>query len=301
MKMNHKKTVFCAILGIPNVGKSTLINRLVAAKIAITTPKPQTTRTRIMGVITVENTQYVFLDTPGINLERNKLGTYMQQEIVGAVEAIDVVLFTVYPKESFNDDEKKLLDELFRKNTKVILVMNKSDIVSSRAKGNAMLEKLCQEYQFSASFMVSALTGESIEPLMKEVAKYATIENFMYEEDTLTDIPEKIIVAELIRERLIMNLSDELPYGVAVAIESFKERTDSDIIDIDATILCEKQSHKGIIIGKSGKMLKKIASEARASIEEFLDTRVNLKCFVKVKDGWRDNDQYIKDYNYLRR
>lgn len=299
--MTCNKTVFCTIVGIPNVGKSTLINRLVGVRIAITTPKPQTTRNRIMGVITIDNVQYIFIDTPGMHLARNKLGEYMQNEINDAVDGIDVILFTTYPKDSFKDEEKQMLENLKLRNIPVILIMNKADILASKTKGRNMLQKLKSEYSFSEALMVSASTGYGIDELMKSLASYGKIGDFMYDEDTLTDQPEKVIVAEMIREKLIMNLSDELPYGTAVTIEVFKERDSSDIIDIEAVILCEKQTHKGIIIGKKGAMLKKIASEARRDIEEFLETRVNLKCWVKVKDNWRDNDQYIREYNYLGR
>ena len=299
--ISTEKTVFAAIVGIPNVGKSTLINQLVGARIAIVTPKPQTTRNRIMGVVTTEDIQYVFLDTPGMHIPHTKLGLHMQNAIYEAVEGIDVILFTVYPKDSFSEEEKQMLENLTGRKIPVILVMNKSDILSSKTKGEKQIAALQNEYTFADSVLISAKTGHNISVLMKSIAVYAKTESFMYDEDTLTDLPEKVIVSELIRERLIMNLSDELPYGTAVAIESFKERENSNLIDIDATILCEKQSHKGIIIGKGGSMLKKIASEARKEIEEFLDTRINLKCWVKVRESWRNNETYIREYNYLNR
>lgn len=299
--MSNNKTVFSAIIGIPNVGKSTLINRLVGARIAIATPKPQTTRNRIMGVITFDGVQYVFSDTPGMHIPKNRLGSHMQQEIYDSVDGIDVILFTIYPKNYLNDEEKKLLSDLENSRTPVILVMNKSDIVESKSKAKQMVEKIGTEFKFSDSIIVSALTGEGIEELFNLVAKYAKTGDFMYDEDTLTDQPERVIVAELIREQLIMHLSDELPYGTAVTVETFKERENGSIIDINATILCEKQSHKGIIIGKGGSMLKKIATDARIEIEDFLDSKVNLKCWVKVRDKWRDNEQFIQEYNYYKR
>ncbi|MCL1831165.1 MAG: GTPase Era, partial [Oscillospiraceae bacterium] len=254
--MSSRKNVFCAIIGIPNVGKSTLMNRLVGARIAITTPKPQTTRNRIMGVITIEDTQYMFSDTPGMHLPRTRLGEYMQDEIYQAVDGIDLVLFIVYPKESFDEQEMKLLSQLKSRNLPVVLVMNKADILKSRTKGRDMLQKLSEVYDFCDTALVSAADGYGIDELMKTISSYAKPGEFMYDEDTLTDIPLRVIVSEFIREQLIMSLSDELPYGTAVSIESFSERENSDIIDIGAVILCEKESHKGIIIGKGGKKLK---------------------------------------------
>ena len=298
---DKRKTVFCAITGIPNVGKSTLINRLVGAKIAITAPKPQTTRTRIMGVITLDNIQYVFSDTPGMHKPHTKLGEYMQREIFEAIDGKDLVLFTIYPKYSLNDEEREMLERIAAERTPVVLVMNKADILGSRTQGLRMMENLRKEYNFSDTLAVSAVTGEGIDALMKTVAGYAKEGDFLYDEDTLTDQPVKILAAEIIREQLIMNLSDELPYGTAVTVDSFQPRADKEITDIQVTIICEKQSQKGIIIGRGGAMLKRIVSAARAEIEQLLETQVNLKCWVKVRDDWRDNGQYIREYNFLSR
>lgn len=293
------KTVFTAIVGRPNVGKSTLLNRLVGAKIAITSPKPQTTRNRIMGVLTEGEVQYVFIDTPGYHIPKTKLGEHMLKSVRDSVDEIDVALFVVYPKDAFDDNEKALLRELFRAGTPVILIMNKSDTLPNAIKGEENLAMLMKEDAFSDGMLVSARTGENLDLLKRTIEQYAEEGPFFFEEDTLTDQPEKVIVAEIIREKLLHNLSDELPHGTAVSIESFKERPSGGVVNIDATILSEKQSHKGMIIGKEGKMLKKIVYEARRDIEAFLGMRVNLKCWVKVREDWRNKENIMLDFGIL--
>jgi GTP-binding protein Era len=293
-----ERTLFAAIVGKPNVGKSTLLNRLVGAKIAIISPKPQTTRNRIMGVVTEDGVQYVFLDTPGFHAPKTKLGEHMIKSVRDSVADIDCALFVTYPKSEFDEPERELLDELFKSKTPVILVINKCDTLSSKTKGQECLESLKKQYAFSESLLISAVTGEGVDALTDILRAHSKEEPHMFPEDTLTDIPEKVIVAELIREKLLLNLFDELPHGCAVSVESFKERETGGLIDIDAEILCEKNSHKGMIIGKGGLMLKKVGTEARLDIEEFLDCRVNLKLWVKVREDWRNKESFINNLGY---
>lgn len=289
------KTVFTAIVGNPNVGKSTLLNRLTGVKIAITSHKPQTTRTRITGILTEGGVQYVFIDTPGFHHPRTKLAEQMQKAIGAAVEGVDVALLVVTPKEALDETEKQLLGMLKRAGTPVVLAMNKSDTLASATDEKRLLESLASEGDFAGILSVSALKGVGIDALKALLAERAEEGPLMFDEDTLTDIPEKTIVSELIRESLLKFLFEELPHGTAVIIESFKERPTGDIVDIDATVICEKNSHKGMIIGKGGSMLKKIATSARLNIESFLSCRVNLQVRVKVRENWRNNERYLRE------
>jgi len=289
------KTVFTAIVGNPNVGKSTLLNRLTGVKIAITSHKPQTTRTRITGILTEGGVQYVFIDTPGFHHPRTKLAEQMQKAIGAAVEGVDVALLVVTPKEALDETEKQLLGMLKRAGTPVVLAMNKSDTLASATDEKRLLESLASEGDFAGILSVSALKGVGIDALKALLAERAEEGPLMFDEDTLTDIPEKTIVSELIRESLLKFLFEELPHGTAVIIESFKERPTGDIVDIDATFICEKNSHKGMIIGKGGSMLKKIATSARLNIESFLSCRVNLQVRVKVRENWRNNERYLRE------
>lgn len=289
------RTVFTAITGKPNAGKSTLLNRLIKSKLAITAPKPQTTRARILGIYTEDGTQYVFTDTPGFHSPRTRLGEHMVKTVRDSVSDADVTLFLAEPFGTLSESEKLLAGELRDSKIPVILVLNKCDTVSPE-KAEKLLEELSEETGFVESICVSALTGKNCDRLMELISAHALSGPHLYDEDALTDMPEKQIAAELIREKLLMFLQDELPHGCAVVIESFSERANSDMIDIGAAIVCEKNSHKAMIIGKGGAMIKKIGTAARAEIEAFLDCRVNLKCFVKVREGWRDNEQFIKEF-----
>lgn len=290
-----ERTVFTAIVGNPNVGKSTLINRLVGSKIAITSHKPQTTRNRILGVVTKEDVQYVYLDTPGYHVPRTKLGEYMQKTVRETLEGTDVALFIVCPKPDFDENEGKLIEQLKKRGAPVVLAVNKIDTVVDEQRIFEYTESLNKDSFFSKVVLISALKNRGLKELEEAVTCFAKDGPFMFDRDELTDIPEKVIVSELIRECLLKFLSDELPHGTAVIIDGFKERTNGDIIDIDATIICEKKSHKGMIIGKNGEMLKKIASQARINAESFLGCRVNLKCWVKIREGWRDKDSLLRD------
>lgn len=276
------------------MGKSTLLNRLIGFDLAIISPKAETTRSRITGVVTIDNIQYVFLDTPGYNKPKTKLDQHLVKTVRESLSDSDCILFLTYPKDYFLEYEIKLLEEFSGRDIPVILCMNKCDTVSEKEASDS-LDKLNKLFEFTDSCCISALDGTGIDELMSILSTYAIEGEHYFPDDTLTDIPEKYVVAELIRERLLFNLHDELPHGCAVEVMQFKERHDKELIDIDVNIYCERESHKGMIIGKKGAMLKKIASEARKKIEEFLECRVNLQCWVKVRDDWRNSEFDLKD------
>lgn len=296
--MAELKTGFVALIGRPNVGKSTLMNRLIGQKIAITSNKPQTTRNRIQTVYTEERGQIIFLDTPGIHKAKNKLGEYMVNAAKQTMNDVDVVLWLVEPTTYIGAGEQQIAANLKNCKKPVILVINKVDTVKKEE-----ILKFIDAYKnivhFDEIVPVSALKGQNTDDLIDAIFKYLPYGPMYYDEDTVTDQPMKQIAAELIREKALRCLSDEIPHGIAVTIERMKERLDgSNIIDIDATIICERDSHKGIIIGKGGEMLKKIGSAARFEIERMMETQVNLKLWVKVKKEWRDNDLLMKNYGY---
>ncbi len=292
------KSGFVTLIGRPNVGKSTLMNRLIGQKIAITSKKPQTTRNRIQTVYTDENKgQIVFLDTPGIHKAKNKLGEYMVNVAERTLNEVDVVLWLVEPTNYIGAGEQHILEKLRRVNTPVILVINKTDMVK-KEEILSYIDTYRKEYDFAEIVPLSALRGDNTDVLIDLIFKYLPYGPMFYDEDTITDQPERQIVAELIREKALHALSEEIPHGIAVTIERMKERENGGIIDIDATIICERDSHKGIIIGKGGAMLKKIGTNARFEIERLLDSKVNLKLWVKVKKDWRDSDFLIKNFGY---
>lgn len=292
------KSGFVTLIGRPNVGKSTLMNQLIGQKIAITSKKPQTTRNRIQTVYTDENKgQIVFLDTPGIHKAKNKLGEYMVNVAERTLNEVDVVLWLVEPTNYIGAGEQHILEKLRRVNTPVILVINKTDMVK-KEEILSYIDTYRKEYDFAEIVPLSALRGDNTDVLIDLIFKYLPYGPMFYDEDTITDQPERQIVAELIREKALHALSEEIPHGIAVTIERMKERENGGIIDIDATIICERDSHKGIIIGKGGAMLKKIGTNARFEIERLLDSKVNLKLWVKVKKDWRDSDFLIKNFGY---
>ena len=296
--MAELKTGFVALIGRPNVGKSTLMNRLIGQKIAITSNKPQTTRNRIQTVYTEERGQIIFLDTPGIHKAKNKLGEYMVNAAKQTMNDVDVVLWLVEPTTYIGAGEQQIAANLKNCKKPVILVINKVDTVKKEE-----IRKFIDAYKnivrFDEIVPVSALKGQNTDDLIDAIFKYLPYGPMYYDEDTVTDQPMKQIAAELIREKALRCLSDEIPHGIAVTVERMRERLDgSNIIDIDATIVCERDSHKGIIIGKGGEMLKKIGSAARFEIERMMDMQVNLKLWVKVKKEWRDNDLLMKNYGY---
>ncbi len=294
---NSKKSGFVTLIGRPNVGKSTLMNQLIGQKIAITSNKPQTTRNRIQTVYTDERGQIVFLDTPGIHKAKNKLGEYMVKVAESTLNEVDAVLWLVEPTTFIGAGERHIAEQLKRVKTPVILIINKIDTVK-KEEILLFMDAYRKIYDFAEIVPVSALKGINSDMLLEVIYKYMPYGPMFYDEDTITDQPERQIVSELIREKALKCLDEEIPHGIAVAIDQMKYRKDGKLVDIDATIVCERDSHKGIIIGKGGAMLKKIGSAARYEIERLLDTQVNLKLWVKVKKDWRDSDFLIKNFGY---
>lgn len=289
------KSGFVTLIGRPNVGKSTLMNYLIGQKIAITSNKPQTTRNRIQTVLTTEEGQIIFVDTPGIHKAKNKLGEYMVNIAERTLNEVDVVLWLVEPTTFIGAGEKHIAQQLERVNTPVILVINKVDSVK-KEEVFASIAAYKDLYDFAEIVPVSARSGENTRELLKEIFKYLPYGPQFYDEDTVTDQPERQIVAELIREKALHCLNEEIPHGIAVTIERMQKTR--KLTHIDATIICERDSHKGIIIGKQGKMLKKIGSTARYEIEKMLDRQVNLQLWVKVKKDWRDSEFLMKNFGY---
>ncbi|HCI18930.1 MAG: GTPase Era [Lachnospiraceae bacterium] len=292
-----KKSGFVTLIGRPNVGKSTLMNRLIGQKIAITSNKPQTTRNKIQTVYTCEQGQIVFLDTPGIHKAKNKLGDYMVNVAQHTLSEVDVILWLVEPSTFIGAGERHIIEQLKKTKTPVILVINKTDTVK-REEILTFIDAYRKELEFAEIVPVSALKGDNTQDLIDSIFKYLPYGPMFYDEDTVTDQPQRQIVSELIREQALRCLDEEIPHGIAVSIDQMKWRADDSIVDIDATIVCERDSHKGIIIGKGGSMLKKIGSRARKEIEDLLETQVNLKLWVKVKKDWRDSDFLLKNFGY---
>lgn len=296
--MPELKSGFATIIGRPNVGKSTLMNKIIGQKIAITSNKPQTTRNKIQTVYTdMEKGQIVFSDTPGIHKASNKLGEYMVEVAEHSLRDMDVVLFLVEPTNFVGAGEKHIIEVISKSNVPAILVINKIDSVK-KEELLSFIDTYSKEYNFDEIVPVSAKTGENVDELIDVIFKYLPYGPMFYDEDTITDQPEKQIVAEMIREKALHALNEEVPHGIAVTIDIMKKRKSQKVMDIEATIICERESHKGIIIGKGGEMLKKIGTNARYEIEKMLDMKVNLKLWVKVKKNWRDNDVLMKNFGY---
>lgn len=291
------KSGFVTLIGRPNVGKSTLMNYLIGQKIAITSNKPQTTRNRIQTVLTREEGQVIFVDTPGIHKAKNKLGEYMVNVAERTLNEVDVVLWLVEPTTFIGAGEQHIAEQLKKCTTPVILLINKIDMVK-REEVLTFIDAYRKIYDFDEIVPVSARNGDNTEELVKVIFKYLPYGPQFYDEDTITDQPERQIVAELIREKALHSLNEEIPHGIAVSVDKMKAR--KGIMDIEATIICERDSHKGIIIGKKGSMLKKIGSTARYEIERLLDCKVNLQLWVKVKKDWRDSDFLIKNFGYTK-
>lgn len=297
MKDNFKSG-FVTIIGRPNVGKSTLMNHLIGQKIAITSNKPQTTRNRIQTVYTdMERGQIVFLDTPGIHQAKNKLGEYMVNVAEHTLSEVDVILWLVEPSTFIGAGEQHIIKQLKKTKTPVILIINKVDTVE-REKILEYIDAYRKVFDFAEIVPASALREQNLDTVVDVIFKYLPYGPMFYDEETVTDQPERAIVAEIIREKALHALDDEIPHGIAVYIDWMKERRGQNIIDIDATIVCERDSHKGIIIGKGGSMLKKIGSNARYEMERLLDTQVNLKLWVKVRKDWRDSELMMKNFGY---
>ncbi len=297
MEAANFRSGFATLIGRPNVGKSTLMNHLIGQKIAITSNKPQTTRNRIQTVYTSKEGQIVFLDTPGIHKAKNKLGEYMVHVAEQTFREVDVVLWLVEPTDFIGKGERHIAEQLKKASVPVILIMNKIDTVDkSRIPG--YLEGYREVFDFADMIPVCALRGVGMDKVIRAIFRYLPYGPKYFDDDTVTDQPQRQIAAELIREKALRCLDEEIPHGIAVSIEKMQERPGGDIMDIEAVIVCEKDSHKGIIIGKGGAMLRRIGSQARREIEKMLEMQVNLQLWVKVKKDWRDSDFLIKNFGY---
>ena len=297
MENANFRSGFATLIGRPNVGKSTLMNHLIGQKIAITSNKPQTTRNRIQTVYTSKEGQIVFLDTPGIHKAKNKLGEYMVNVAERTLKEVDVVLWLVEPTDFIGKGERHIAEQLKKANVPVILIMNKIDTVE-KSKIEGFMDGYREIFDFADMIPVCALRGVNMERVIHAIFKYLPYGPKYYDDDTVTDQPQRQIAAELIREKALRCLEEEIPHGIAVSIEKMQERRGGEIMDIEATIICERNSHKGIIIGKGGAMLRKIGSQARHEIEKMLEMKVNLQLWVKVKKDWRDSDYMIKNFGY---
>ena len=291
------KSVFVSIVGRTNAGKSSLLNAIVGEKIASVSSKPQTTRTRITGIRTDGETQMVFIDTPGLHKPKNKLSNHMLNTAKGSVADMDAVLFMMDCTNKFvSDEEDELLQGLMKSNTNVILVLNKIDLLEEKSALISLITEMNLRYKFETIIPISVTGNDGVEIVVEEVKKFAKESPHYFPEEKFTDQPERVLAAEMIREKLLRCLDKEVPHGIAVGIEHMDERDDKDILDIDAVIYCERMSHKGIVIGKNGAMLKKIASQARHDLEKFFQIQVNLQCWVKVKEDWRNKEGLIKNF-----
>lgn len=293
-------SAFIAIVGRPNVGKSSLLNTLVGEKVAIVSDKPQTTRNRIMGVLTRDTVQLVFLDTPGTHRPRTRLGDFMVKSIGEAMSGVDVGVLVVEPIATVRDSERELLQKFRAQKLPIVLVINKIDTVEDKASLLTCIDAWQQEGEFAAIIPVSALTGEGTDELLAELSKYVFESPHFFPADAVSDQPEKVLASELLREQMLLSLRDEIPHGIAVVIERMEERETERgvILDIDAEIFCERDTHKGMVIGKKGAMLKRISTAARAEMEAAFDAHVNLQCWVKVKEDWRNRQGLLNGFGY---
>lgn len=300
--MPEKQTTsaFVAIVGRPNVGKSSLLNAMVGRKVAIVSDKPQTTRNRIMGILTRGDTQFVFLDTPGNHRPRTRLGDFMVKSIGEAVSGVDVGMLVTEPRAVVREEEQELLEQFRRQKLPALLVINKIDTLADKAVLLACMEKWRQAYDFAAILPACAMTGEGVEDIVRELSAFAFESPHFFPDDAVSDQPERVVAAELVREKMLLLLREEVPHGVAVVIENMSEREtpNGPILDMDAYIYCEKDSHKGIIIGKKGAMLKQVATLAREDMEKLFGTKVNLQCWVKVKEDWRNRQGLLNGFGY---
>lgn len=290
------KTAFIAIVGCPNVGKSSILNKIMGTKIAIVSSKPQTTRTKIMGVLTEDDIQLVFTDTPGYHKPHNKLGEKMNQAVGDSIGGVDACLFVVESKGDIKKGEYELLEKFKNLKVPVILAINKIDMIKDKEELLERIVQLNSLFDFEAIVPVCASTGEHIDELVDEMKKLAFDSPHFFPDDTLTDQPERVLASEIIREKILRLMDKEVPHGIAVSIEKMRERDNQDILDIEAIIYCERESHKGIVIGKKGSMLKKISTYARQDLESFFGIKVNLQTWVKVKEDWRNREGLIHNF-----
>ena len=301
MEKINTRSAFVALVGRPNVGKSSLLNALVGRKVAIVSDKPQTTRNRIMGVYTRDDLQLVFLDTPGAHRPRTRLGDFMVKSIGEAVSGVDAGVLVVTPGAPVSEEDRELLAQFRRQKLPVVLVINKIDLLADKSPLLQCMDQWQREYDFTALLPLSALTGEGVEELVKELTPFAFESPHFFPDDAVSDQPERVLAAELIREQMLRLLQHEIPHGIAVVTESLTEAATEkgeDILDIQTTIYCEKQSHKGIVIGKGGVTLKEIASGARMEMERLFGVKVNLQCWVKVKEDWRNRQGLLDSFGY---
>ena len=290
------KTAFIAIVGCPNVGKSSILNKIMGTKIAIVSSKPQTTRTKIMGVLTEGDIQFVFTDTPGYHKPHNKLGEKMNQAVGDSIGGVDACLFVVESKGDIKKGEYELLEKFKNLKVPVILAINKIDMIKDKEELLERIVQLNSLFDFEAIVPVCASTGEHIDEIVDEMKKLAFDSPHFFPDDTLTDQPERVLAAEIIREKILRLMDKEVPHGIAVSIEKMRERDNQDILDIEAIIYCERDSHKGMVIGKKGSMLKKISTYARQDLESFFGIKVNLQTWVKVKEDWRNREGLIHNF-----
>lgn len=293
-------SAFIAIVGRPNVGKSSLLNAMVGRKVAIVSDKPQTTRNRIMGILTSGETQLVFLDTPGNHRPRTRLGDFMVKSIGEAVSGVDAGILVVEPKRQIRDEEKELLRQFEQNRLPAILVINKTDTLPDKGQLLSCIDSWKEAYDFDAIIPVSALTGDGVNELVAELSKYSFESPHFFPDDAVSDQPERVIASEIVREKMLLLLRQEIPHGIAVVIESMHEREGEQgtILDVEANIFCEKDSHKGMVIGKKGAMLKEIATQARQDMETVFGAKVNLQCWVKVKEDWRNRQGLLSNFGY---
>ena len=290
------KTAFIAIVGCPNVGKSSLLNKMLGVKVAIVSSKPQTTRTKIMGVLTEDEVQLVFTDTPGYHKPHNKLGEKMYQAVGDSIGGVDACLFVTESKGEIKKGEAELIDKFKKLGVPVILAINKIDMLADKSELLGRIAQFAALFDFEAVVPVCATSGEGVKELIDEMKKLSFESPHFFPDDTLTDQPERVLAAEIIREKILRLMDKEVPHGIAVSIEKMREREGAEILDIEATIYCERESHKGMVIGKKGAMLKKISTFARQDLESFFDIKVNLQTWVKVKEDWRNREGLIHNF-----
>lgn len=293
-----KKSAFVAIVGVPNVGKSSILNALIGQKVSIVSAKPQTTRTRIMGVLTKGESQLVFIDTPGAHEPKTRLGQYMEKSVRSSIASVDACLLVVAAGKNLKPAEVKLIKNLKSLKVPVILAINKIDLLQDKSGIMSQISKVSSMIDCVAVVPISAKTGDGLEDLLDELKKVAVCERHFFPDDALTDQPESVLVAEIVREKILRVIREEVPHGVAVRVERMSEREDGHLMDIDATIYCEKATHKGILIGKYGDMLKEIGTQARVDIENFFGINVNLQIWVKVKEDWRNRAELLKNFGF---
>lgn len=292
----NTKTAFIAIVGCPNVGKSSILNKMIGQKIAIVSNKPQTTRTKIVGVLTQDETQLVFTDTPGFHRPHNKLGEKMVKAVSDSISGVDACLFVIEPKGELRPSELELIEKFKKEKMPVILAINKVDTLADKTELMSRIMEMSKLYDFTSIVPVSAQNGSNIKELIDELKGLAFESIHFFPDDTLTDQPERVIAAEIIREKILRRMNKEVPHGIAVSVEKMRERQGTDLLDIEAIIYCEKESHKGMVIGKKGETLKTISTRAREDMEKFFDCRINLQCWVKVKEDWRNREGLIHNF-----